>query len=101
MKKLLVLLFLFLIGLPSFCEAYPQEMLKDFSKEYLDLYFSLPKEQRNDPAIEQWGQYKIIYVKKGEPGYLNSKYDPDTTVYPLRPKWQQAIADYFDTLPNN
>ena len=97
MKKLLVLLFLFLIGLPSFCEAYPQEMLKDFSKEYLDLYFSLPKEQRNDPAIEQWGKYSVNHNGPA----LNSKYAPDTTVYPLRTPAQQAFADYLDTLPDN
>lgn len=101
MRKFLFLLFVLFIGLPSFCEAYPQEMLKDFSKEYLDLYFSLPKEQRNDPAIELWGQYQRIYVKKGEPGYLNSKYRPETIIYPFIPKWKQAIADYYDTLPNN
>ena len=97
MNRVFFVLFLFFVGLPSFCEAYPQEMLKDFSKEYLDLYFSLPKEQRNDPAIEQWGKYSVNHNGPA----LNSKYAPDTTVYPLRPKWQQAIADYFDTLPNN
>ena len=95
MRKIFILSILFLIGLPSFCEPYPKEMLQDFSKEYLDLYFSLPKEQRGDPAINQWGQYPVIRVKKGDKGYLNSKYAPDTIIYPFRTKEQQAQADYY------
>ena len=97
MIRVFFVLILFFVGLPSFCEAYPQEMLKDFSKEYLDLYFSLPKEQRNDPAIEQWGKYSVNHNGPA----LNSKYAPDTTVYPFIPPAQQAFADYLDSLPND
>lgn len=91
MRKIFILSILFLIGLPSFCEPYPKEMLQYFSKEYLDLYFSLPKEQRGDPIINQWGQYPI---DNNGPA-CNSKYAPDTIIYPFVPPEQQAKADYY------
>ena len=74
---------------------YPPEMLNHFSKEYLDLYFSLPPEQRTDDAINRFGQYEISH---NGPAF-NSVYKPTSTIYPLVPKWQQDLADYYDTLP--
>lgn len=69
-------------------------MEKTFSREYLDLYFSLPPEQRTDALINQWGKYEI-----SQGPAANSQYKPTSTIYPLRPKWQQDLADYYDTLP--
>ncbi len=109
MKKFLVTLLFLFCGLPSFCGGcdnwtqgiYPEQLLKEYSREYLNEYCSAPKNSQCDDIINQYGQYTDISVKKGDIGYLNSKYAPDSTIYPFRPKWQQKIADYYSSLPNN
>jgi len=73
---------------------YSPDMVKYFGKEYLDFYFSLPPEQRTDDAINSWGKYE-----RNEISCFNSQYKPTSTIYPLVPKWQQDLADYYDTLP--
>ena len=110
MKKLLVILILF-CGLSVLADAhypakynhdknpgqYPQEMIMAFGKARLDNYFSLPENERNDIEINQWGDYPVDFNGPA----LNSKYRPETIIYPFRTKEQQARADYYDTLPNN
>lgn len=107
MKKFVITLLFLFCGLPSFsggCDnwkqgIYPEFLLQKYSREYLNEYCSSPKETQTDQVISRYGEYQIIQVKKGEPGSFNSKYAPDSTLYPLRPKWHQKIADYFDSLP--
>ena len=109
MKRLFAILILFLMGSPSFCGGcdnwqkgiFHDQLLKEYSREYLTEYCSMPKEKQGDYIINQYGEFSDISVKKGEPGYLNSKYAPNTIIYPFIPKEKQAIADYYDTLPNN
>lgn len=111
MKKTAIVILLLLFALPCFAEwhypekydkktmgnNYPAEMLSYFGKNQLDFYFSLPEEQQTDDQINSWGKYPV--ENKGPA--LNSKYAPDSTIYPFRPKWQQKIADYYSSLPNN
>ena len=111
MKRLFAILILFLGGLSAIADShypekynhdktpgqYPREMIIAFGKARLDNYFSLPKNERNDIEINQWGDYPVDFNGPA----LNSKYAPDTIIYPFRTKEQQAIADYYDTLPNN
>ncbi len=107
MIRALVILVLFFLGLPSFCGGcdnwkqgiYPEQLLKEYSREYLNEYCSASKESQGDFVINQYGQFPDVSVKKGEPGSLNSKYRPETIIYPFRTKEQQALADYYDTLP--
>lgn len=107
MKKIVITLLFLFCGLPSFsggCDnwkqgIYPQQLLREYSREYLNEYCSAPKESQCDDIINQYGQYIDISVKEGEPGSFNSKYAPDSTLYPLRSKAGQARADYFDSLP--
>ena len=93
-KKIILTSLILLCSSFAFAESYPPEMLKEFSKEYLDLYFSLPIEQRTDSAVNDWGKYH----SENFPCF-NAVYKPDTVITPFRPKWQQAEADYYDTLP--
>ena len=102
MKKLFVALILFFLGLPSFCGCsdwkngnFPKELLKHYSQEYLTEYCSRPSENQNSMIINQFGQYTF---EQNGPA-LNSKYRPETIIYPFRTKEQQALADYYDTLP--
>lgn len=107
MKKIVITLLFLFCGLPSFsggCDnwkqgIYPQQLLNLYSREYLNEYCSAPKESQCDDNINQYGQYIDISVKKGEPGSFNSKYAPDSTIYPFRSKAGQARADYYDSLP--
>lgn len=105
MKRLFTVLFLLFMGLTSAAQThypekynhdktpgqYPQEMIIAFGKNYLDRYFSLPESERNDLQINQWGEYPIDFNGPA----LNSKYRPETIIYPFRPKSHQAIADYY------
>ena len=105
MKKIVVTLLFLLFALPCFAEwhypekydrntmgnNYPAEMLSYFGKQQLDFYFSLPKEQQTDDQINSWGKYP---VENNGPA-LNSKYAPDSTIYPFRSKAGQARADYY------
>ena len=109
MKKIVVTLIFLLFALPCFAEwhypekydrntmgnNYPAEMLSHFGKQQLDFYFSLLKEQQTDDKINSWGNYP---VENNGPA-LNSKYAPDSTIYPFRSKAGQARADYYDSLP--
>ena len=107
MKKIVVTLLFLFFGLPSFsggCDnwkqgIYPQQLLREYSREYLNEYCSAPKESQCDDNINQYGQYTDISVKKGGIGYLNSKYAPDSTIYPFVPKWQLERAKYYSSLP--
>ena len=105
MKKIVVTLLFLLFALPCFAEwhypekydrntmgnNYPAEMLSHFGKQQLDFYFSLPQEQQTDDQINSWGNYP---VENNGPA-LNSKYAPDSTIYPFRSKAGQARADYY------
>ncbi len=103
MKKIVVTLLFLFCGLPSFSggcdnwkqEIYPQQLLNLYSREYLNEYCSAPKETQTDQVISRYGEYQFVEVKKGEAGYLNSKYAPDSTIYPFRSKAGQARADYY------
>ena len=113
MKIIVVTLLFLLFALPCFAEwhypekydrntmgkNYPAEMLSHFGKQQLDFYFSLPQEQQTDDQINSWGNYPVLSVKKGEPGSFNSKYAPDSTIYPFVPKWQLERAKYYSSLP--
>ena len=107
MKKIVVTLLFLFFGLPSLsggCDKwkqgiYPQQLLREYSREYLNEYCSAPKESQCDDNINQYGQYTDISVKKGDIGYLNSKYAPDSTIYPFVPKWQLERAKYYSSLP--
>ena len=107
MKKIVVTLLFLFFGLPSFSggcdnweqEIYPQQLLNLYSREYLNEYCSAPKETQTDQVISRCGEYQFVEVKKGDIGYLNSKYAPDSTIYPFRSKAGQARADYYDSLP--
>ncbi len=103
MKKIVITLLFLFCGLPSFsggCDnwkqgIYPQQLLNLYSREYLNEYCSAPKETQTDQVISRYGEYQFVEVKKGDVGYLNSKYAPDSTIYPFRSKAGQARADYY------
>lgn len=94
-KKIILTSLILLCSSFAFAESYPPEMLEHFSKEYLDYYFSLPLNERTDETINNFGQYEISHDGPA----FNAVYKPDTVITPFRPKWQQAEADYYDTLP--
>ena len=85
MRKVLIIFLILFLGLPSF--SYDEELLKFFSKEYLDEYFSHNWQGSND-IIDNWNGSNII---EG-PGF-NSYYPPGTIIYPFRTKEEQARAD--------
>lgn len=91
MNKIIIIFVLFMFGLPSYCGCedwkngnYPEQLLKEYSRNYLNEYCSAPKNEQTDDIINQYGQYIDIQVKPGDVGYLNSKYDPDTILFPFR-----------------
>ena len=99
MIRVFVILILFFVGLPSFsggCDnwqkgIFPDQLLKEYSREYLTEYCSRPTENQNSMIINQFGQY--TFEQNGP--VLNSKYRPETIIYPFRTKEQQARADYY------
>ena len=105
MIRVFVILILFFVGISATAEThypekynhnktpgqYPQEMIVVFGKQRLDNYFSLPEGERNDIEINQWGDYPVDFNGPA----LNSKYRPETIIYPFRTKEQQARADYY------
>ncbi|MBR6164154.1 hypothetical protein IKQ26_09765 [bacterium] len=69
---------------------YPQELLINYNKEYLDYYFSLPEESRTNDDLNRFGLYDSKSIS-----CFNSQYKPTSTIYPLVPEWQLKQAEYY------